>query len=60
MVGDQDVAPLQAAADLLASHIPAARKVVIAGAAHMMNMERPAQFNQAVLDFLGSLTGACA
>jgi pimeloyl-ACP methyl ester carboxylesterase len=57
MVGDQDVAPLQAAADLLASHVPAAHKVIIAGAAHMINMEQPAQFNQAVLDFLGSLPG---
>ena len=36
----------------LATIIPEARKSVIDGAAHMLNMEKPARFNQAVLDFL--------
>lgn len=39
----------------LAAAIPGAQKVVMAGAAHHPFMEKPAEFNQIVLDFLGSL-----
>jgi pimeloyl-ACP methyl ester carboxylesterase len=41
-------------ADYLTSEIPNAKKVVISNAAHMPNMEKPKEFNQAVLDFLGA------
>lgn len=40
----------------LAGEIPGAQKVVIAQTAHHPFMERPAEFNRIVLDFLGSLT----
>ncbi len=39
----------------LAAEIPGAKKVVMAGTAHHPFMEKPAEFNQIVLDFLGSL-----
>ena len=42
-------------ADLLEQNIPNAKKVVIANAGHIMNMEKPAEFNKAVLDFLRKL-----
>ncbi|HLI06354.1 MAG TPA: alpha/beta hydrolase [Ktedonobacteraceae bacterium] len=39
----------------LAAEIPGAKKVVMAGTAHHPFMEKPAEFNQIVLDFLASL-----
>ncbi len=41
--------------EYLVTQIPNARKVVMAGTAHHPFMEKPAEFNQIVLDFLGSL-----
>lgn len=40
----------------LAAEIPGAKKVIMAETAHHPFMEKPAEFNQIVLDFLGSLT----
>jgi 3-oxoadipate enol-lactonase len=54
VVGDNDVEKIIMAADYLAQGVPAARKVVIPGVAHYPNMERPAEFNRLVLDFLGA------
>jgi 3-oxoadipate enol-lactonase len=39
----------------LAAEIPGAKKVIMAETAHHPFMEKPAEFNQIVLDFLGSL-----
>ncbi|HEX8218849.1 MAG TPA: alpha/beta hydrolase [Chloroflexia bacterium] len=55
MVGEYDVSEAQANADALAARIPGARKVVIAGTAHVPNMERPDEFDRLVLDFLRSI-----
>jgi pimeloyl-ACP methyl ester carboxylesterase len=41
-----------AAADAMARRIPGARKVLIERAGHAANMEQPAEFNRAVLEFL--------
>lgn len=41
--------------DQLAAEIPGAKKVVMAETAHHPFLEKPAEFNQIVLDFLGSL-----
>jgi pimeloyl-ACP methyl ester carboxylesterase len=41
--------------DQLAVEIPGAKKVVMVETAHHPFMEKPAEFNQIVLDFLGSL-----
>jgi 3-oxoadipate enol-lactonase len=41
--------------ELLAAEIPGAQTVIMLGTAHYPFLEKPAQFNQIVLDFLGSL-----
>jgi pimeloyl-ACP methyl ester carboxylesterase len=51
IVGAED-APFRAAADYMAAKIPAARQVVIPGAGHAPNVDRPELFNQALCDFL--------
>lgn len=50
---EKDHPDVLAAADVLATRIPGARKIVLAGAGHMAHMERPAEFARAVLEFLG-------
>nr|BBH95442.1 putative 2-succinyl-6-hydroxy-2,4-cyclohexadiene-1-carboxylate synthase [Thermogemmatispora argillosa] len=55
LIGDADSLELQAQADLLEAGIIDAKKVVIRGARHMLNLERPETFNRAVLTFLRSL-----
>ena len=52
LVGDSDQPRTLAAADLLASELPNARKVVMRSTAHLPNMERPEEFNRLVLDYL--------
>jgi pimeloyl-ACP methyl ester carboxylesterase len=53
VIGDYDIDEKLAMADRLAAEIPGARKAVVHGAAHMVPMERPDDFNRVVLDFLG-------
>jgi 2-hydroxy-6-oxonona-2,4-dienedioate hydrolase len=52
IVGDEDQPRIFAAADLLEKELPNERKVVMHGTAHLPNMERPAEFNRLVLEFL--------
>jgi pimeloyl-ACP methyl ester carboxylesterase len=52
VVGDRDVPSIRAMVDTLAKSIASARKIVIPGAGHMVNMEKPAEFDRAVLEFL--------
>lgn len=55
VVGDQDrVTPPEMSRDLK-SGISGARLATIAGAGHLSNLEKPAEFNRAVLDFLVAL-----
>ena len=55
IVGDKDDDSILEIGDLIATHIPGARKAVLKDAAHMANMEKPDQFNSLVLSFLDSL-----
>ena len=55
MVGDLDTSSCQAAMDHLARTVADAQKVVFPGVAHMVNLERPTEFNQTVLNFLDGL-----
>jgi 3-oxoadipate enol-lactonase len=55
LVGDHDRADIQAIADALAGGIPGAERAVLAGTAHLPNMERPGEFNRVVLEFLAGL-----
>jgi pimeloyl-ACP methyl ester carboxylesterase len=52
IIGQRDVPDIQAIGKLLEKDVPHARKVMIAGAGHMVNMERPQEFNQVVRSFL--------
>ena len=55
IVGDQDIPAILTIADILEAKIKEAKKVIISDTAHHLNMEKPAEFNQTVLDFLQSL-----
>jgi pimeloyl-ACP methyl ester carboxylesterase len=44
-----------AAADYMTAKMPSARKVVIAGAGHAPNIDKPGEFNQAVTGFLADI-----
>jgi pimeloyl-ACP methyl ester carboxylesterase len=52
IVGDKDVNSILEISDLLANGIQGAQKVVMPNTAHLPNMEKPAEFNQIVLEFL--------
>jgi pimeloyl-ACP methyl ester carboxylesterase len=52
IVGSDDQPLIVRTADILASQIPGARKIVMEGLAHVPNMEQPAEFNQIALAFL--------
>lgn len=54
VVGDRDE-PYLAASDYMADRIPGGRKVVITDAGHASNIDQPAQFNAAVIEFLNGL-----
>ncbi len=55
MWGDLDLPHLQARCATLAQRIPGARACLLAGTAHLPNLEAPARFNAALADFLGTL-----
>ena len=52
IVGAHDLPYLLAAADYMAQHIPSARKVLMPDAAHLPNMDQPAEFRRIVETFL--------
>jgi len=52
VASDLDVATPRTLAEELHAAIPESELAVIAGAAHLSNIEQPAVFNQRVLDFL--------
>jgi pimeloyl-ACP methyl ester carboxylesterase len=52
LVGDRDVPDIQGIAEKLAAEIPGARKVVLPGVGHMVNLEAPTRFDEEVLGFL--------
>jgi pimeloyl-ACP methyl ester carboxylesterase len=55
VLGDRDVPQIKATIETLERGIRGSQKVVIKGAGHLVNMERPEEFNQALLAFLGRL-----
>jgi pimeloyl-ACP methyl ester carboxylesterase len=52
VMGDLDMPSIQEISGLVLKAIPGSRKVVIKGAAHMVNMEKPEEFNEVVGEFL--------
>jgi pimeloyl-ACP methyl ester carboxylesterase len=59
IAGALDNSELLRAADVMEEGITGARKVIILGAAHVPNMEKPEEFNRKVLGFLTD-AGLCA
>lgn len=53
LVGDHDVADMQAIAAHVAESIDGARLVTVAGASHLPSLERPDEVNALLLGFLG-------
>ena len=54
LVGANDT-PFLAATDYMSAKIPGAKRVTIPDAGHAANIDQPAAFNEAVLEFLASL-----
>jgi 3-oxoadipate enol-lactonase len=54
MWGTLDTAGVISACERIAADVPGAQKHVFDGVAHMVNLERPAEFNQIVGEFLGA------
>ena len=54
IIGDGDTYYLQGSA-YMAERIPGARNVIVAGAGHGVNIEKPDEVNQAMEDFLATL-----
>ena len=57
LTGDEDFDDILQIADRLAAEIPHAERATIADAAHLPNLERPAEFDRIVLGFLRKHTG---
>lgn len=55
LVGELDLEEKIELADRLVREMPDCKKVVIPGVAHMLNMEKPDEFNRSVLDFLSKV-----
>ena len=52
MIGDKDVPSFQDLSLVASQRIPQAQRIVVPGAAHMINMEKPKEFNRILLDFI--------
>ncbi len=57
VVGELDDVSVQETGQRLTAGIASAREITVSGAAHMLNMEKPAQFNHQVLEFLKGIAG---
>lgn len=52
LVGEADIPPTRDQADQIARSIEGARETVVPQTAHLLNMEKPDEFNRIVLEFL--------
>ena len=52
ILGSRDANDAHRIVDFIAGNAPNAQTIIVEGAGHMVNMERPEEFNRAVLDFL--------
>ena len=53
IVGDQDLPHIREIGKLLADRVPGVRLVTIPGAGHIVNLDAPSRFNDAMLAFVG-------
>jgi pimeloyl-ACP methyl ester carboxylesterase len=56
VVGEHDIPYMHAAATCMVENIPSARQVIIQDAAHLPNMDQPAEFQRIVTAFLDGVT----
>jgi len=56
VVGEYDISPALEQASYLAAEIPGAEAVVVAGAAHLPSVEKPAEFTAILLDWLARVS----
>lgn len=54
VIGEHDIAYMQAAADFMTARLPNARRVTIRDAAHLPNLDHPDEFARVVADFLAT------
>jgi pimeloyl-ACP methyl ester carboxylesterase len=60
IIGTRDVADSQKNADLLKAQVPSCQRIDIEGSGHLVKLEKPKEFDTAVLAFLGSKEGSAA
>ena len=58
MVGDRDDPEIVQRAHLISREVPGAKEIVIRNADHMVNLEKPREFNRALDGFLRRLTAS--
>jgi pimeloyl-ACP methyl ester carboxylesterase len=58
MWGTLDVSSTVKSGEWLAASLPGIRSRVFEGVAHMVNLERPAEFNQLLREFLDEVEGS--
>lgn len=56
LVGEEDLPDFRLITELLAQNVPSAKKVVIPGAGHVVNLEAVEAVNQALVEFLREVT----
>jgi len=56
VTGAHDIQDFQSVAKTLEAGLPATRRIVIQGSGHMVNLERPRDFNAALLTFWRAVT----
>jgi pimeloyl-ACP methyl ester carboxylesterase len=54
VVGEEDT-PYLKAAEVIAAKLPRAQKIILPGAAHILNIEATDSFNELVIRFLNTL-----
>jgi pimeloyl-ACP methyl ester carboxylesterase len=54
IVGERDLPDIHKIGQMLETSVAGAKKATIAGAGHMVNVEKPQEFNKAVMDFLNA------
>lgn len=52
LIGSRDSQSLRAISDTISARVAGLKRVEIPGAGHMLNLEKPAEFTRAVMEFL--------
>jgi 3-oxoadipate enol-lactonase len=55
IVGDLDMPGIIEISDMILRDVKNSERLIINGAAHLVNMEKPAEFNKAVIDFISGV-----